>query len=247
MIKTILIDADVVAFRFAAAHEDVTQWTDDVWTSSANLTEAHAEAVRFCEKVRDEVGATDMVLLFSGSDSYRKDVFPKYKSNRKGKRRPLILKQLRDALLERPDAYLAEHGIEADDMLGLLGYRNLENVIATIDKDLKTVECNFYNWDYPDDGVILTDAKAAATQFYTQVLTGDSVDGYPGCPGVGPKTADKLLQGAASAEEMWDIVVATYAKKKLTEDDAIVQARMAYILKAPGDYCPTAGVNLWTP
>jgi DNA polymerase-1 len=74
-----------------------------------------------------------------------------------------------------------------------------------------------------------------------QTLTGDRVDGYPGCPGIGPARAEKIVDGG------WDAVVDTYAKAGLNESVALVQARMAYILRK-GDYIKSSSrVRLWTP
>jgi DNA polymerase-1 len=73
-----------------------------------------------------------------------------------------------------------------------------------------------------------------------QTLTGDAVDGYKGCPGIGPVGAEKLLNGPAVEGEatydsgdpvLWPRVVAAYEKKKLTEEDALRNARLARILR----------------
>ena len=241
-----LIDADVIAYRFASSAETEIEWDEGIWTSHASLPEAVAKASGFMEQVMQDVGATDMLLLFSpGGKTFRHDVWPEYKANRKSKRRPLILKQLITAL---KDKYTHETGknCEADDLLGIHGYRNIHTVIATIDKDLRTVEGNHYNWDKPELGIEVVDGRAAALQFYTQTLTGDAVDHFPGCPGVGKVTAAKLLADCESSEEMWEATVATYIKKGLTEGAALTQARCAYILKLEGDLTPE-GVRLWTP
>ena len=76
----------------------------------------------------------------------------------------------------------------------------------------------------------------------TQALTGDITDGYSGCPGIGPKTAIKVLK-----EGDWIEVVAAYEKVGLTEEDALIQARVARILRH-GEYNKkTKEVKLWTP
>jgi DNA polymerase-1 len=69
-----------------------------------------------------------------------------------------------------------------------------------------------------------------------QTLTGDVVDGYPGCPGVGIKTAEKLLSDCLSKEEFdavkaWEIVVAQYEKNGLDEAYALSQAQVARICR----------------
>jgi DNA polymerase-1 len=65
-----------------------------------------------------------------------------------------------------------------------------------------------------------------------QTLTGDATDGYKGCPGVGPVKAKRILDKAIEEDiDMWDAVVDTFIKAKLSRDEAILQARMAYILR----------------
>ena len=77
-----------------------------------------------------------------------------------------------------------------------------------------------------------------------QIALTHAVDNYPGCPGVGKVTAKKLLDKDCS----WGAVVDAYGKKGLTEQDAIHQARLAYILHREGDYdWETGEVRLWTP
>jgi DNA polymerase-1 len=70
-----------------------------------------------------------------------------------------------------------------------------------------------------------------------QTLVGDTSDGYPGCPGIGPVKAEKVL----GMPPNWQDVVGAYRAAKLTEADALVQARVARILR----YGETPGT--WTP
>ena len=79
--------------------------------------------------------------------------------------------------------------------------------------------------------------------FYTQVLTGDSTDNYPGCPGIGPKKAADIL----NKELSWTSVVNAYLKAGLTEEDALLQARMARILQASDWNSKQQEPILWTP
>jgi hypothetical protein len=69
-----------------------------------------------------------------------------------------------------------------------------------------------------------------------QTLVGDTADGYRGCPKVGPVKAEKILDTTvwsdggkcADVYPMWPRVVAAYEKASLTEDDALVQARLVH-------------------
>jgi len=90
--------------------------------------------------------------------------------------------------------------------------------------------------------------RGADRYFMQQVLTGDATDGYPGCPGVGPKS--KYVQWVNSAEtltEMWAHVVSAYETKKLKAADAVMQARMARILRAEDWDFQKKAPRLWCP
>ena len=77
-----------------------------------------------------------------------------------------------------------------------------------------------------------------------QTLAGDSTDGYSGCPGYGMKKAEQLL---AEESYTWEPIVKAYKEKGLTEEDALLNARLARIL-TDEDYDFQKGTPiLWTP
>ena len=91
-----------------------------------------------------------------------------------------------------------------------------------------------------------------------QTLTGDTTDGYTGCPGIGPKTAEKILQAALAEgtteanpaqlrEIYWQHVVKAYAKAGLSEEEALTQARVARICRNSDYDFKTKQVILWSP
>src|SRR5690606_15306825 len=88
--------------------------------------------------------------------------------------------------------------------------------------------------------------EEADRYFYMQVLTGDPTDGYSGCPGIGPKRAERLLDGVG-LEDMWSVIVETYEAKGLTEEDALQQARVARILRKNDYDFKNKSPMLWAP
>ena len=85
-----------------------------------------------------------------------------------------------------------------------------------------------------------------------QALTGDTVDGYAGCPGVGPVAAEKILkefmaEEAFDVKAAWSAVVEAYSKKGLGEEEALTQARVARICRAEDYDFKRKTVKLWTP
>jgi DNA polymerase-1 len=118
-------------------------------------------------------------------------------------------------------------------------------MIVTMDKDLKTIPGTLWHLDQKLNGkkIQVTD-KDAWEWFLTQTLTGDVTDGFPGCPGIGPVSAKKLLETKGAN---WDTVKHAYIKAGLTEDDALVQARCARILHASDWDFEKSEVILWKP
>jgi DNA polymerase-1 len=111
---------------------------------------------------------------------------------------------------------------------------------------MRSFPCKLYNWSHPELGVQDISSAEADLMFFTQILTGDTVDGYPGCPGVGPVKAAKLLDGV-QRETAWDTIRGAYAKKGISEEDALVQARCARILRAEDYDFANKKIILWTP
>ena len=231
---TLLIDGDIVAFQ---AYESVGQ---DLVRMKLN-------------KILKDTGAEDFKFYLTGSENYRKDVLPSYKGNRADTRKPLILKPLKDWMIEVYKAVLREP-FEADDLMGIRGSDGNDTIIVSEDKDLKTIPCRFFNPAHPEDGIITISESDADLMFLTQVLTGDAVDNYKGCPKIGPVKAQQILTKATlnisdsyqRVIAMWQAIVTTYEKAGLTEDDAIIQARCARILRYE-DIDNEGEIILWTP
>ena len=157
---------------------------------------------------------------------------------------------------------LQESNLEADDLLGLYSRKlDLNCVIATIDKDLKMIyDVPIYNWD-SGETVQLNQGEALRFHMW-QTLVGDPTDNYKGCPRIGPVKADKILDTTFAEscqscdpnyptvdylkEAYWSAIMETYESKGLTEEDALVQARCAYILREPDDFVQ-GSVRLWRP
>ena len=73
--------------------------------------------------------------------------------------------------------------------------------------------------------------KKAKYNHALQTLCGDNVDNFPGVPGIGPVKAAAIL----NTKDLWSAIEAAFVKAKLTKEDALLQARLAYILQH-GDY-----------
>ena len=240
----ILLDTDIVLYRSATTAEKEWDWGDDIWSLYTDLGDAKAAFKTQVDTICNKLQCKDVLFcLTDHSHNFRRDVDPSYKSNRKGTRKPVGYVALVDWVKDNFPT-MSKKSTEADDVMGILATRP-ENkgkcIIVSDDKDLKSIASKLYR---PTSGELLdiTEEQADAF-FYAQTLIGDRVDGYPGCPGVGEKTAAKILGQRPS----WSAVEQAYIKAGLTVDDAIKQARLARILRWT-DYDHENGkVKLWTP
>jgi DNA polymerase-1 len=273
-----LLDGDTIVYGAAFGAQETVDWGDGELMATASSSVATTAAEDHIHEIHRAVtaemmGSSDIsllrevrivVALSDPTECFRRRFWPTYKMARKQTHRPLAYGAVRDYLkanyecVERP-------GLEGDDVLGILatgdvrGFRG-EKVMVSIDKDMRTVPGRLYNPMRPDAGIVETGEALANYAFYMQILTGDSVDGYPGCPGIGPKRADKILDevctyeiGGEAAESSkyeqwcWEEIVATYARAGLTEADALIQARCARILRASDYDFKNKEVIPWEP
>ena len=239
----LLIDADIYAFRCLAATEEETDWGDDIWSLSTDLKVAkqafQGELVKFTEKL----GFDDHILCFSSPTNFRRDINPDYKSARKKTRKPLGYVAFVNWAKETYP-FMVKDGLEADDCLGILATQptNIGKcIVVSDDKDLKTIPCQLYR-PMADERLTVSEAEADKW-FYTQTLTGDPTDGYAGCPTIGAKRAETIL----GTRPDWSLVERTYIKNGLTRDDAIMQARMARILRWSDWDHDNQKPKLWEP
>lgn len=248
-----LIDADIVAYQAASSAEQPVKWDDDLWTLHAYESDGERIFRELIETIRKKSQAQDVILAFSDSHNFRKDILPSYKENRSGTRKPMLLKCLKEYGKRQYESYQMDN-LEGDDVLGILSTdpefkMGHDLVVCSLDKDFKTVPGYHYNFGKDQEFSINTQESHYWHMY--QTLTGDATDGYSGCPGIGPKKAEKILNEGWRLTDWgisyWDAVVKTYEKAGLCEEEALVQARVSYILKKQDYDYETGEVKLWTP
>jgi DNA polymerase-1 len=240
----LLIDADIPCYRAAAACETEIDWGNDVWSIYTDLYRAKDLFDGYIQKFIDDTGCDDLKLCYTSSENFRTAVYPAYKGNRKS-RKPVGYGALKEWSKEKYP-HFEKPTLEADDCLGILATKFPgKTMIVTMDKDLKTIPGTLWHLNQKLEGKKLqvTDAEAYRW-FLTQTLTGDVTDGFPGCPGVGPVSAAKLLD---TKGVNWETVKHAYIKAGLTEEDALVQARCARILHESDWDFEKGEVKLWQP
>lgn len=238
---TLLIDGDLLLYRSAAATESEVQWDDDNWILHSNLTESKDLFTTSLDGITNALGTKSLIMCLSDSANFRKDLTPTYKSKRKDTRKPIVFKAMLEWIKETYDPIIKPR-LEADDVLGILAthpdYAG-KCIIVSEDKDMQTLPCALYR-----QGELKTISEADADYFWAfQTLTGDSTDGYNGCPGVGPKKAESIL----TSPPYWPKIVNAYRKAGMTEEDALLNARLARILRYSDWDIKKQEVKLWTP
>ena len=252
MPRTALFDADIVAYKATAATEGVWYFNGKGEDPAvhADLDAAIQKAEEYIDKVADTLKADDLVICLTDDDNFRLGIYPQYKHNRNGKRRPEYLKAVKQHLAETYKTY-QRPGLEADDCMGILATHvslvKGEKIMVSEDKDMKTIPALLFNPEKDIKPRKVTELEAMRFHL-EQTLTGDPTDGYPGCPGIGPKSPFVArVREATSLREGWLAVVEGYASKGLTEADAVTQARLARILRAQDWDFPNRRPRLWVP
>lgn len=272
MRKLLLIDGDQFLFTACVAVEQEIRWDDQnhVLWSNADLARHNFDGM--IQRIFDRFNTTDHVLCFStdaAHPNFRLAIDSSYKGHRDA-RKPLCYAQMRRDVEAYYKCHTVDH-LEADDLMGILATKpdqKKQPIIVSRDKDMKTIPATI--WDGKD---VVVQSEAEADRFHMyQTLVGDTADGYPGCPGMGDVSATALLDTpsimvpyehalksgprkgetetrwkAEPTDNVWKAIVSCYEREGRTEADAIVQARLARILRYR-DWCPeTKTPILWSP
>ena len=242
---TLLIDADVLAFEASVIAECSVEWKDELWTVHADMALAKARVVNRVEEFKEKLKSDNVVMCLSDRANFRRKLYPEYKSNRSKSRLPIILRQVKQWIIEELGGVMWAN-LEADDVISILATDKAmdeETIIVSIDKDFKGVPGIYFDYNR---GEYHQPSEEEADNFHLiQTLMGDGTDGFSGVPKIGPVTAKKLLDKEGYT---WDTVVKAYEKAGLTEQDALMNAWMARLLRAD-NYCFRTNTikRLWTP
>lgn len=196
-------------------------------------------------KILEATKADTYVVHLScpGAENFRMEIDPNYKANRSEDNRPFYYEKIRQYLIDVHNAKVADKQ-EADDAMGIaqvdrntgkLTKKGSKSVIASFDKDMKTIPGWHYDWTKEDAKLVWISKEEALRNFYMQVLTGDAVDNVKGLPncaqktreefgltkraGCGPKAAEAILDGANDEKILCQRCYEAYFNY-LREDDA---------------------------
>ena len=218
----LLCDADFIVYKCCAAAESEIDFGDDVIVVTSTFKDAYSCVKRELNKIANKFGSFDkMILFFSDSKNFRKDIQADYKGHR-NRKKPCGYRRVINKLKEEyPVIKMA--GLEADDSMGIFATKHTGNIIVSPDKDMKQIPGMLWNFD---ESFTITKEEGAKWHLI-QSMAGDNTDGYSGVPGIGVKRAVALFEEKGYS---WKTVVEAFKEKGLSEDIALENARLARIL-----------------
>ena len=186
-------------------------------------------------------------VAFDHGLTFRNEAFPQYKAQRE--ETPEDIKRsvpiIKDILTAYHIPVLQVDGFEADDVIGTLalkaGRQGVDTYMLTPDKDYaQLVRSNVYMYRPRHGGGYETMGPDDVNQKYNissplQVidllaLMGDSADNFPGCPGVGEKTASKLINEFGTVEQLLENTAQLKGKMREKVEAAVEDIKMSKFL-----------------
>jgi len=236
----LLVDGNAVAYRAFYAIRELS-------THDGRPTNAVFGFIKMLNQLQEVYKPTHRAVVFDGGlPEERMEKLPTYKAQREPM--PDLLSEQFDVIEEFLDlagiVSIRVEGQEADDVIATLvrlaSSEGADVLMATSDKDLFQL-IDDHVWMVPpsklgarldSDGVIEKTGVTPEKIVEWLALIGDSVDNIPGVPGVGPKTAAKLLNQFGSIEGIWEgleQVSSPKLKEKLAEHRGTVERNLGLV------------------
>ncbi|MBR4367848.1 MAG: DNA polymerase I [Prevotella sp.] len=204
----------------------------------------------FCNTLHEilsKENPTHIGVAFDHGKTFRHDAFPEYKAQREETPEDIrasipIIKELLEAF---HIPILQVDGFEADDVIGTLalkaGAEGVETYMLTPDKDYgQLVRDNVFQFRPRHGGGYEKMGPKEVCEKYgientDQVidllaLMGDSSDNFPGCPGVGEKTAVKLINEFGNIDNLLEHTDQVKGKLREKVENAIDDIKMSKFL-----------------
>jgi hypothetical protein len=216
-----------------------TDWVEEDWTSEIEL-EPFSNCTFIIEAKIGEIlsacNADEAIICLTPAHTFRHDVavtkgYKAHRSSPKPEYSDKIIKYFHKSYNT-----VITDGLEADDIMGMGADTG---VIATNDKDLDMVPGEHFNFTTGEKYYV--DPTGADEWFYVQLLAGDATDNIQGIPGMGIKTAQKVVEAYDIEDdeeraELLAYIENCYADAYGDEYEEVLQehAELVYILR-PGD------------
>ena len=186
-------------------------------------------------------------VAFDHGKTFRHEAFPQYKAQREATPEDIKLSVpiIKDILKAYRIPVLQVDGYEADDVIGTVatkaGADGINTFMLTPDKDYgQLIKPNVYMYRPRHGGGYDIIGEKEVEEKYgiptpAQVidllaLMGDSADNFPGCPGVGEKTAVKLINQFGSVDNLLQHTDQLKGKMREKVEGAVDDIKMSYFL-----------------
>lgn len=190
---------------------------------------------------------THIAVAFDHGKTFRDEAFPQYKAQREETPEDIrrSVPVIKDIIAAMNIPALQADGFEADDIIGTLAVKagglGVETYMLTPDKDYgQLVRDNVFIFrprhggGYEKMGPKEVCAKYAIDSPQRVIdllaLMGDSADNFPGCPGVGEKTAAKLIAQFGDVDNMLENTADIKGKLREKVESAVDDIRMSKFL-----------------
>ena len=242
MAKLFLIDAYALIYRSYYAF---------IKSPRINSKGLNTSAVMgFCNTLNEVLTKekpTHIGVAFDHGKTFRHDAFPEYKAQREETPEDIklsvpLIKQVLEAM---HIPILQVDGFEADDIIGTIttrfGADGIDTFMLTPDKDYgQLIGPNVFMYRPRHGGgyEILGEKEVGekygiptpAQVIDLLALMGDSADNFPGCPGVGEKTAAKLINQFGSIDNMLQHTDEIKGKLREKVENAVEDIKMSKFL-----------------
>ena len=237
---SLLIDADFIVYKCCAGAETEIDFGEDLIVVTSNFNEAYKYVEQEFYNIANDLGCfDDSILFFSDSINFRKNLDPSYKGHR-NRKKPCGYKRVINKLKENYQVVVMP-GLEADDAIGIYATKEPGHIVCSPDKDMRQIPGDLYDLS---DGVVTITPEEGRRWHLIQTMAGDQTDGYAGVPGIGIKRAIALFDKEGYT---WNTVVKAFAEKDLSEDVALMNARLAKILQVTDYDFTNQEPRLWSP
>ena len=204
----LLVDAEMLVMRAAAAHQQEYEYAPDRWSYECDVNAAFEYykvlldrlEKAFCLYFGSEAKWLVNVFGCPYTTNFRRIIYPQYKGHRK--RKPIGFKALMDKAMTYMWCAYIPFG-EGDDGIAHFAASFQDPVIASGDKDLDQIAGEHMFFDKKTDDIItyVVTEEEAIDNLHIQALMGDSADNIPGLEGIGKVKARKMVEENKKREQ----------------------------------------------
>lgn len=253
--KLMLVDGNSLLFRAFYALP-LLHTRDGIYTNGVYGFQTMLNRALENEKPSHLIVAFDM-----DRKTFRTEIYTEYKANRSAPPDELVgqFALVREMLAAQNIDYLEYPGYEADDIIGTMSRKGEEAGLSVV---ILTGDGDALQLVSPDTRVLMTKKGISEVEIYDpqkvkekwevdprqmvdiKALMGDTSDNIPGVPGIGPKTAIKLIKQFQDIDTLYGNIEAVENKKlkeKLVtyQEQAYLSRKLSAIdrhMDIPGDF-----------